>query len=239
MKTVAISIMLLASQLSCHRSSVNPHPPPPAAVQSAFSTSPESSPLGMTSDSVLTFIRHSRSFSVSVSSEFVALLSAFQTFLNDHPSDSLNYRNLELVDVTGDGVPDSCITTISLVGGVPFVEHSIKSMSRMIWYDSLSYPGFCAPSYGWEDSAAYQALKPHSAFFLAEHADSTFVKSMVDTASSEFSYFTTVLHAGNRSDWVKRYSSFKGHWIMKLDLSDPHGMVWDAQSERFITYTGN
>jgi len=166
-------------------------------------------------------------------------LADFQSFLNKISKNKPYFRYVSLAEVTGDGLIDSCITTISLSKGVPFITNTILSQGKQIWYDTLTIGTIYVSVSYWGDEKSYCELMPYSGLYLAVNYFNKFVGKPVDIASPEFSYFIGVLHPEKKDYWIDRFKYFKGHWIWKMDLSDPYAMIWDNKINKFIQMSGN
>ncbi|MGB2867610.1 MAG: hypothetical protein WBD36_04110 [Bacteroidota bacterium] len=183
----------------------------------------------------MTFIIEGHSISVQSHKPYVDLVE-FQRFLDTSPIKSLPFVKTWLADVTGDGIDDSCVTEISLVNGLPFVENSIYSRGISIWLDTLSLRTVSVSTTIWGDDTSYVRLMPYSGLFTASKYFADLVGDSVDVTSANFSYFISVLHPNQKSEFIRRYHSFHAHWIWYLDLSDPGGMIWDKTQGKFILY---
>ena len=141
--------------------------------------------------------------------------------------------------MTGDGLVDSCITSISLHSGIPFVKHIILSQGKQIWCDTLTIGSVYVSESYWGDDKSYSQLMPYSGLYLAVKYFNHFVGDLVKIESPGFSYFIGVLHPDKKDYWINRFKDFKGHWIWKMDLSDPYEMIWDNKINKFIQLSGN
>ncbi len=201
-------------------------------------SSTELSP-GSASDTAMSFRVYSKSITIRSGKPFVDLV-AFQAFLDSLPTITFPMQHAEVSDVRGSGILDSCVASISLVGGLPFVEHSIMSNGKRIWYDTLTIQTIQVSTSLWGDDSSYVRLMPYSGLFLAKTKFGNFLGATVDTGSPEFSSFLFNDQKGARTDhWRTMYQSFTGHWIWYLDVSDPGGMIWDPEKRIFIHYWGS
>jgi hypothetical protein len=163
--------------------------------------------------------------------------AGYKQFVDSISSLAFPFRSFVMVDVTGDGIDDSCVTEISLVNGIPFVKHTINSEVQLIWNDTLLLKTISVSASLWGDENSYEKLLPNSGLFVATKYFSKVVGEKVSVESSEFSYFANVLHPNE--NMVQVYKSFKGHWIWYLDLSDSGGMIWNKKQNKFIKYWGS
>ncbi len=166
-------------------------------------------------------------------------LSHFQYFLDSCSSHPVSITNLALSDVTGDGMADSCLTKVSLVQNLPFIQHEIISNGRTIWLDTLTLQNSSVSTLYWNDDSAYANLMPYSGFFIAKVYFTNFIGKVIDPNELRSSYFVNVSHSDHRAEYIDRFSLFKGHRILKLDVSDPNELIWDNRANVFIMYSGN
>jgi uncharacterized RDD family membrane protein YckC len=161
----------------------------------------------------------------------------FQTYLDTHSPESLSYHNVEMADVTGDGLEDSCVTRIVMLDSYPFIEHTVISGSRRVFYDTLTLND--PYELLWEgDEESYYALKPLSSMYIAEDVGSTFVGDSVSGVDKNWSYFLAVLHPGETEKWNGYLSNYKGRWIWSLALVSNSALIWDSTASRFIEFWG-
>ena len=163
----------------------------------------------------------------------------FQDFLDQSSSDMLSYTNVEIVDVTGDGVLDSCITRIHFRNGLPFVEHLVLSQGQQIFYDTLELgDGGAAMEYFGGDENGYKSLKPHSALYVAIHGFGSFVADGVSSDLHESSCFLNIYHSDEQSYWIEYLRHFKAKCIWNIAIFSPSVFIWDSRTQKFIFYWG-
>jgi len=188
-------------------------------------------------DTILVFKKRGVLYRVISRKSRVREFESFQRFLDSHPSDSLVFNGIEVQDVTGDGIADSCISRVTVRFSRPFIEHWIISSGLRIYYDTLTIEDPVGAAALWEDELSYVPLKPHSAFFIAVHHYSSFVGDRVEQRDIEGSQFLSI-HNNELDYWRDYLRKFKGHWIWYLDVTDGGGKIWDARSRRFIFFWG-
>ena len=188
-------------------------------------------------DTVCTFNVINKTFKVHLYQPLFDL-NDFQTFLNSITNSNFKYTKIKCVDVTEDGINDSCITTISLKKDLPFVENKIISNHNLIWYDTLLIRSEQVAASNWGEDSSYYELMPYSGLYLANKYFSELTGKAVDSKSPEFSYFINVLNKDKGENWVKRFRQYKGLWIWCLNIVGGGGMIWDTESQKFIPYWG-
>jgi hypothetical protein len=187
-------------------------------------------------DTTLLFQKEGSLVAVIIDKRRVSEYQGFQEYLNAHKADSLFTRSVQLLDITGDGLQDSIIATISMVSDRPFITHEIFSQDRRIWYDTLGLDEELAMSLYWGgDGLSYLALKPFSAMFTAGRINA-FDGGVIDTNSSEvpnFIYF----HKGREEYWRQHLRGFKGRWIWELGEGADQ-FIWDEVTGKFVGFMG-
>jgi hypothetical protein len=160
---------------------------------------------------------------------------AFQDFLDQHQPDSVEHRGVEIADVTGDGIPDSCITVIRPVSGFPFIEHIVRSSGKQVFYDTMTVDDLGGAEILWGDETSYNVLKPYSGIFAARTVFGSFLGGQVDL-SEEITKEFIDRHKNEEVYWIDYLGHFKGHLIWYLNLTDAGLKVWDSRSGTFIDF---
>jgi hypothetical protein len=187
-----------------------------------------------TDDTTCFFHKGDRSFRVIVRKAYLDA-PAFQDFLDQHPADLVAFRGVECADVTGDGIPDSLITTIRPVAGFPFIEHVVRSGGLQIFFDTLTVDDAGGAEILWDDETSYAALQPYSGIFAAERAFGSFLAGPV-ILSEEITQEFLDRQTGNTAYWRDYLGRFRGHLIWYLNLTDAGLKVWDARSGSFVDF---
>jgi hypothetical protein len=190
-------------------------------------------------DTILPFQKNGVTIKVVVPKVYVNQFEGFQEFMDHCSPDSLSYFRLETMDVTGDGIIDSCITRIHFRSQVPLIEHIVISQGNEIYHDSLLLnDGGAASEYFGEDELAYKDLKPYSALYVAEEGYGSFVGDKVSTNLHEADEFLNSVHRSEKSYWKKYLHGFKGQCIWNLAIVSPSSLIWDSRAHKFIFYWG-
>jgi hypothetical protein len=159
----------------------------------------------------------------------------FQEFLDTFRLASLPIVLRQEVDLTGDGINDTCITRIALSNGVPLIEHQVVSLRRLIWRDTLSISDDVGAGMYWsENESLYVAFRPFTGLYIAQTVFSSFVGNQVNADSPEGG---VLIHSN--PDLARYLQHRRGpplRWIWLLDHSDPAEMVWDQRVGRFVLY---
>jgi len=193
-----------------------------------------------TTDTILSFHKNGKITKVIVPKRLTNQFTDFQEFLDQCSADSLSYVGLELTDVTGDDLDDSCITLIHFRSQLPFIEHIIISQGNQIYYDSLLLnDGGAAAEYFGGDELAYKELKPYSALYVAQHSFGSFVGDTIGSNLNNADQFLNSIHQAEKSYWTKYLHNFKGHCIWNLAIIGPSSLIWDSRSHMFIFYWGD
>ncbi len=186
------------------------------------------------SDTVIQFRKGGKSYWMGVSKLHVSTFTPFQQFLDTFRIQALPIVFREETDVTGDGIPDSCVAQISLRQLCPFIEHSVYSRHRRIWYDSLIIDDESGGAMYWdENESLYVALRPFTGLFSAL-TFLHFVGDQIDTAAPSFGFL-----ANQNRDMVRYLRGRKGaplRSIEQMDLVDPADMVWDQRVRKFVVF---
>ena len=188
-------------------------------------------------DTTLFFKLNKRQIPTILRKSDIKHYKGFQKYIDTHSPDSLSYSNLEIADVTGDAISDSCITKISLVSQIPFIEHKVISNGIQLFYDTLTLDYPIALFWN-DDETSFNALKPYSGMFIAQTYFGKFVGDSVNSVNKNWSYFLYVLHKDEKEKWNSYLENYKGHWIWYLDVVDGGGMIWDSNSKKFIFFWG-
>jgi hypothetical protein len=241
MKRLIVSFALSVVLGACSRP---PHPPsaPPASVDAltlprigdTISVDQGYARVYEREDTAYFFHRNGRSFRVVVRKTYLDA-SAFQAYLDSHQPDSVAYRAVEVVDVTGDGVADSCMTDIRPVDGRPFIEHRVRSGGRDVFFDTLTVDDLGGGEILWGDVASYDALRPYAGVFAATRVFGSFLGGRVDL-NEDITREFIARHKAEGGYWTAYLGHFKGHLIWYLNLTDAGLKVWDARSGAFIDF---
>ena len=191
-------------------------------------------------DTILAFHKNGAITKVIIPKVQKNQFEGFQEFIDHCSPDSLSYFHAETMDVTGDGLIDSCITRIYFHSQLPFIEHIVISQGNQIYNDSLLLnDGGAASEYFGEDESAYKDLKPYSALYVAEKGFGSFVGDKISADLHEADEFLNSVHRSKKSYWEKYLHDFKGHCIWTLAIVSPSSLIWDSRAHKFIFYWGS
>ncbi len=190
-------------------------------------------------DSVLVFKFRGKQFSFRVPKNFVSYYVGFQDVLNTRNAKTLSYLDSRMIDITGDGLADSCVSHIWTTHGEAHIEHLIYSRGQRIWRDRLVIDDDACKGF-WSDSS-FLTLRPYSHFQVARAYYSQFIEGLVDTSSQSFKKISSMVYStlsdGKEHNYWKRYlGEFRGRLIGYMDLIDPGIMIWDSRSHRFVQF---
>ena len=166
----------------------------------------------------------------------------FQELLKQ-PLDKLFFNKTKFIDVTGDGILDTCISRIVIKKGEPKITHIILSGGEKIWEDTLTIDDDTGYELYWNYDSSYFKLKPYSGFQIASDLFSTFVMERIDTSSQHFKLISDIIYdllsKENKKDkiyWQSYLGSFKGRLISKMDEVDIIAYIWDKRYKKFVLY---
>ncbi len=137
-------------------------------------------------------------------------------------------------DVTGEGIPQRCVSTWKLNDSGAVLRRLVISRQGLIWSDSMALSDEHAYFQAWDQDSSYYDMKPYSTVFVAEKELGGFIGDSVDQH---------ILENGTVRDYLLKYHTlaywqnyiahFKGRAISTLGM-EPRSFIWDKQRRRFI-----
>lgn len=165
------------------------------------------------------------------------MFKPFQAYVDTHPTLASEETHLEVIDVTGDGIPDTCISHVRFTDSTMFVNNIVNSGGAIIWRDSSTICSEGVAGSDWmADSETYAAMMPWSFHFMQR---TRFVGDVIDTSVDyERDYYRNFLE-GNAADSTRWRAYFAGHTIRTIwtiALVSNSDMIWDEKTHQFICY---
>jgi hypothetical protein len=140
-----------------------------------------------------------------------------------------------MVDITGEGIPQRCVSTWKLSDSDVVIRRLVVSKQGLIWNDSLEVDdifGFALP---WNKDSSYFRLKPYSAIFVALKQSDVFIGDSVANVSvlEDESTRKYLLKYHTLAYWRRYLSHFRGRTVLTLGM-DPGWYIWDKELGKFI-----
>lgn len=168
-------------------------------------------------DTTLFFKKNDTIFAAIVPKIDLDQFNGFQDFINNNQKLSNELQYIQIADVTGDNVGDSCISKIFFLVGKIFIENTVISNKKQIWFDTLKVTDLQLANLFWGEEESYLALRPYSTHFMVKLYFSGFVSDKYDPYNN------------NREP-------YNGYSIWKLDVVSKSNMVWDKKNKKFKIY---
>jgi hypothetical protein len=202
---------------------------------------PPERPAAQSSDTVAMLRYEGVPVSLTVPLDLGRAFAGFQHFLDSTRSRPSAFATVRVVDVTGDGNPDTCRAEITGVQGGILVVHRIRSRGSEIWLDTMTIDHEAAKTLFWHDDSSYSRFGTSILYHNAARYYTDFVGATVDTSAETFKnmvpvFYTLERHGEEREYWQRYLSTFRGRFIEKLDLADVTPYLWDARTSRFILF---
>ena len=242
MKSIARVLPILAVLFgSCQRSGDSTTTPPTHAVNRrdtlgiGDTVDAEYGRVYDATDTTLVFLRGGKKVAVIVPKISVDDFGGFQEYLSLHNPESLSVCLLQFVDVTGDGVNDSCIGRRSMTSNGVVIENRVISQGRLIWYDTLTLEDESIQALNWEgDSQSYRELLPFSRMY-AGAGNGVFVGEAVDTASLDFHNFI-FFNLDRENYWRLHFGGKRVRFIWNAVVQANEPFVWDDSLGQFVIF---
>jgi hypothetical protein len=191
-------------------------------------------------DTALVFRLNGKVIHVHVQKRSLDEYSGFQELISQ-PRNRLTFTQVQMLDITGQGSVDSCVSSIELGDFGATITHLVISSGKQIWRDTLLLTDTVAFLYGWNEDSSYFLLKPYSTFKVAMNWNRPFVHDAYDTASEGFKsrseYIYQNLTNGDPAElqyWKSRIGSFKGRILETIGDLDSEEYIWDGRHHKFV-----
>ena len=134
-------------------------------------------------DSMLFFALKDTIYAAIVPKVDLEHYSNFQLFIDSNPIMNNSIIIYKICDIDMDNNSDSCISKIFLLSQGAYIENSIISNNKKIWFDSLTVTDESLAYLFWGDYDSYIRLKPYTTYKMLLDNFSDFVTDGPDIYS--------------------------------------------------------